>query len=292
MNDLEFEEFQNTWSDTTPVEAKQDPDGIFGMQYSEQYKYIMGIFRAALNKMELSQRALKLTEIIATKNPSNIAVWWYRQEILKAIGYSWEEEMDFLDQLTVEQVKPYQLWNHRKFLDDRCETVPDEKKRLFKLIACDNKNFHAYSFFIWFIERWGVYDYFLDYTKDLLHVDKYNNSALSFRFWIVQHKNLNTEEELKYVLELMARDYQNESAANYIRGLMKLNPSLVPTIKETFDKIVVDHHFKEIYSLLYTIACIQNDKETQDKYCDLLIELDTYKAQYWTLVKNHAVKNM
>lgn len=289
MNDLEFEDFKDTWDDTTPVEASQDPEGIFNVQYSRKYRIIMGIFRAALNKMEISKRALKLTEIIVTKNPSNINAWWYRQEILKVLGYSWEEEMNFLDELLVAENKPYQLWNHRKFLDDRCETVPDEKDRLFRIIAGDHKNFHAYSFFIWFIERWGVYDFLLDYTTDLLKVDNLNNSALAFRFWIVENKKLNTADELKYIFDLMKRNYQNESAANFIRGLMKLDTSLIPIVKEELNKIVTENCFAEIYSLLYTIACLEDDKSAQDKYCDILIDLNPSKSKYWQMVKNHQI---
>lgn len=289
MTEELFEKIKEEWMDTEPIPSTQSDDDAIKVLYSDEYIYIMGIFRAALNKMEISQRALDLTTYIISNNPSNITVWWYRQEILKQIGYKWEEEMDFVDEQLLGSPKPYQIWNHRRFLDDRCETMPDEEKRLFRIIAFDQKNFHAYQFWCWFAQRWNTYEYFLKFTNDIIKTETTNNSALNFRMWLVETFKLDVREEFEYIKSVFARDYQNESIANYIRGLLKLDPSLLPEVKEYVNSLE-DYHFKEIYSLLYTIATLENDKEAQEKWCDKLIELDPHKSNYWKMIKSNPTK--
>lgn len=275
---FDFHEFKETWDDTEPVKASQVEGDPMYIEYSRKYDYIMGIFRAALDKMEISKRALDLTTYITKRNPSNITVWWYREEILKQIGYDWEKEMNLVDEILKSSPKPYQAWNHRRFLDDRCEKIPDEKERLRQIINVDTKNFHAYSFFCWFAQRWNDYDFLLKITEDILEDDPTNNSALNFRYWVVENFKLDTMTEYKYAKKLLEKDYHNESAMNYIRGLVKLNQSLIQTVLDDFRKIVEHYEYVEIYQLLYTI---ETDIESKNNWANAITSLAPHKSNSW-----------
>ena len=285
MEDFDLKEFRDTWDDTEPFPDPQKDNCPFHVDHTKKYDLIMGIFRTVIDKKEYSRRALHLTTFVISKNPTNITAWWYRQQVLEHIGYDWKQEMDFLDDLMVSQPKPYQMWNHRRWLDDRCETLPDEEKRLYRIICVDQKNFHAYNFFCWFIRRWGFQSYFLRYVTDIVSVDPTNNSAFNFRYFIVEHEKMNVKQELEYAFTVLAKKTENESATTYIRGLLGLDPSLVEEAKQKTQELNDKNSSKQLLALLYTIARLQNNEKEMFELCDKLSEVDPMKKVYWQDLK-------
>jgi protein farnesyltransferase/geranylgeranyltransferase type-1 subunit alpha len=121
--------------------------------YSDQYEELMSIFRGLLNKLELSQRALTLVTVVNSNYKSNPTPWWYRQQIISALGYTPRFELDFITTLLQESPKPYQLWCHRTWIVSRCSEPPDESDLFDLIIPIDLTNFHAWRYFGWYAER-------------------------------------------------------------------------------------------------------------------------------------------
>ena len=286
MSGFDMKEFRDTWDDTDPYPDPQKEGCPFHVDHTVKYDLIMGTFRAVIDKKEYSRRALNLTTLIVTKNPTDITAWWYRQQVLTHIGYDWNQEMDFLDALLKETPKPYQMWNHRRWLDDRCDTVPDEEKRLFRIICLDNKNFHAYNFFSWFIKRWGYQPYFLNFVTDIISLYPTNNSAFNFRFFIVSHEKMDCKQELEYTLNVLEKNTENESATTYIRGLLDIDPSLITIVSEKTEELSKKSQSKQLLALQYTIARLQNNEKRMLELCDILSEVDPMKKVYWQDLKN------
>ena len=286
MDEFDLKEFRDTWDDTEPFPDPQKDGCPFHVDHTKKYDLIMGIFRTVIDKKEYSRRALNLTTYVISKNPTNITGWWYRQQVLEHLGYDWNSEMDFLDDMLANNPKPYQMWNHRRWLDDRCETVPDEEKRLFRIICVDQKNFHAYNFFCWFIRRWGFQPYFMRYVTDIISVDPTNNSAFNFRYFIVEHEKMNVKQELDYTFSVLEKNTQNESATTYIRGLLGLDKTLVDEAKQKTTELNEKQSSKQLLALLYTIARLQNNEKEMFEICDKLSEIDPIKKVYWQDLKN------
>ena len=60
-----------------------------------------------------------------------------------------------------------------------------EKEFLADIFESDAKNYHAWSYRIWLVERFQLWDGELDYVDHLLDEDVCNNSAWSYRYFIV-----------------------------------------------------------------------------------------------------------
>ena len=112
------------------------------------------------------------------------------------------------------------------------------------ILSQDAKNYHAWQHRQWAIRKFNTYAGELAYVEILLEEDIRNNSAWNQRFFIVTnfptHDNgqsnagdekLNTassqtlsgtilEREWKYTLDAIKKVTRNESAWNYLRGLL------------------------------------------------------------------------
>lgn len=288
--DFDIDEFKDTWDDIEPYPAPQDENLPFYVKHTRPYDAMMGVFRVVIDKKEYSKRALDLTKYIVMRNPTNITAWWYREQVLEHIGYKWEEEMDFVDDILFKAPKPYQAWNHKRWLDDRCETVPDEEKRLYRIISQDQKNFHAYNFFCWFVRRWGYQSYFLELTKNIISLYPDNNSAFNFRYFLVKFEHLSIKDELDFALNALERKPDNESATSYIRGLFDIDQSIVEEAKTRLTEFVKKNQFKQPLALLFTIARLEDNKQEMDFLCDRLINIDPMKKVYWEDIKSNTFK--
>ena len=173
----------------------------------------MDYFRALLRRQEFSARALDLTTDILNENPSHYAVWcgwrgrrrtlpgragltpggvpplsppsatqWFRQyrrEILAALGTPLSDELAFVNALTLETPKNYQLWYalmrpraralstlmgpspralavapvfsgasryHRQVIVDKLGVAVGEPELVARVLAQDGKNYHAWTY--------------------------------------------------------------------------------------------------------------------------------------------------
>ena len=104
------------------------------------------------------------------------------------------------------------------------------------MLAKDAKNYHAWQHRQWVIQTYGLFDNELNFIESLLSTDIRNNSAWNQRFFVVTSpKNSSLkpngggdlvlsgqvlDDEIKFVFEAILSVPGNESAWNYLRGLL------------------------------------------------------------------------
>lgn len=60
-----------------------------------------------------------------------------------------------------------------------------EMEFLGEIFESDSKNYHAWSYRIWLVERFSLWEGELDYAEYLLDNEVTNNSAWSYRYFIL-----------------------------------------------------------------------------------------------------------
>jgi protein farnesyltransferase/geranylgeranyltransferase type-1 subunit alpha len=99
-----------------------------------------------------------------------------------------------------------------------------------KIFESDSKNYHAWSYRVWLIERFSLWEGELEYAESLLDKEVQNNSAWSYRYFLLNkcpNSQAGTLEharaELTYLqVRRLPQDYSNEAAWVYLRGLYHL----------------------------------------------------------------------
>jgi protein farnesyltransferase/geranylgeranyltransferase type-1 subunit alpha len=83
----------------------------------------------------------------------------------------------------------------------------NEMSFLAKIFQSDSKNYHAWSYRIWLVERFSLWEGELDYAEELLDQEVTNNSAWSYRYFILNKQPNNTagtqefiKSELAYII--------------------------------------------------------------------------------------------
>lgn len=222
-------------------------------------------------KKEYSPRCLLLTEHIISMNPAHYTVWLYRFSIVQAMRISIPDEIEWLNQVSLENLKNYQIWHHRRLLMDHyypsIEEDEDEKAKLAKseeaflaqILAQDTKNYHVWSYRQYLVPKLGLFgELELRATEALIDEDVRNNSAWSHRFFIVFSDpanatpgSLSTEHdpkvpadiidrEVKYAEEKILLAPQNQSPWNYLRGVLVKGGRKVGTARELAERFVSD----------------------------------------------------
>lgn len=250
------------WSDITPTPVEVSSEPVAEIMYSQAYSDAMGYLRSIMAKEEHSERVLALTEFIISKNPAHYTVWHYRLETLKSISREVVPKQDrlpaiyktlfrtdkepeigendlvenyaWLNAVTEATSKNYQIWHYRQLL------LPTEDSPLLEayilsewatvqdVLSEDAKNYHAWTHLQWLHEKSPdqyklTLNEELQYLNMLLRDDVYNNSAWSYRYFIISRSfgsfdpAIEVELELSYKTASLAP--QNESVWNYILAL-------------------------------------------------------------------------
>ena len=110
-----------------------------------------------------------------------------------------------------------------------------EMEYLRKIFESDAKNFHAWSYRIWLVERFQLWEGELEFSDDLLNQDVCNNSVWSYRYFILNRSPPGTypgvtgvpgsqefvQRELKILMEKrIPQNWGNEASWVYLRGLL------------------------------------------------------------------------
>lgn len=112
------------YSDVKPLPIETDlQDELCRIMYTEDYKRLMGLARALISLNELSPRALQLTAEIIDVAPAFYTIWNYRFNIVRHMMSESEDivlylnkELDWLDEVTLNNPKNYQIWSYRQSL--------------------------------------------------------------------------------------------------------------------------------------------------------------------------------
>ena len=270
---------------------------------------------------ECSERALRLTESVIDMNPAHYTVWLYRFKILSHLKIPVPEEIEWLNEVSLSNLKNYQIWHHRQLLMDyyypQIAEQADTIKALMRsetvfvktMLAEDTKNYHVWTYRKYLVEKLGMWNVQeMGATQNLIEEDVRNNSAWAHRFFLVfsdpkqsDPKSLPTaadptvpdaviDREVNFAKEKIQLAPQNQSSWNYLRGVLtKGGRSLVDfeEFVESFVQNLGKGDEEEVTSshALDLLAEIAKEKGDTDKAKLCLGRLsekwDPIRAGYW-----------
>ncbi|PKI84199.1 Ram2p [Malassezia vespertilionis] len=253
---LPFDPSSRVWADLIPVSQDDGPQPLCPILYDPLYAQAMGLFRALKSAsndgVEVSERALALTEHLIDLNPANYSIWQYRASILMQMAAEdpgvLRKELAFLNDFAVGNMKNYQIWQHRRIIVSILGDPSHELAFTQSVLDLDSKNYHTWAYREWVLVHFGglgdgrhasspgggeypqLWDGELAYTDRLLDEDVRNNSAYNHRFFctllrIADGKTLSAEHEpvrdneIAYALGKVTVAPNNASVWNYLQGL-------------------------------------------------------------------------
>ncbi|CAK9800733.1 Protein farnesyltransferase/geranylgeranyltransferase type-1 subunit alpha [Anthophora quadrimaculata] len=212
------------WKDVTPVPQDDGPHPIVAIDYSAKFQSAYDYFRAILKSGEKSERTLALTKDCIKLNPANYTVWQYRREILKALGKELRDELKFTSTMIEYNSKNYQVWHHRKVIVELLQDASGELEFTENMLKKDAKNYHVWQHRQWCIKKFNLFDDELKYVEELLDKDVRNNSAWNQRYFVISNTTKFEQDvidrEIDYTLNKIQLVKGNESAWNYLRGIL------------------------------------------------------------------------
>ena len=229
----------DNWRDIEPVaQYEEGLAPICAINYKKDYQEVMSYFRAVLKAKEVSERAFRLTEEVIDFSEGNYTAWYYRRKLLEELKMPLEDEMRWLQTNGLSMEKNFQIWHHRKCIaeilgDDRLDLAA-EMQFLHDIFSSDRKNYHAWSYRTWLVERFQLWTDELDFVDQMLAVDRGNNSVWSYRYFILNKAPLGlfkqaapgtvefVRSEVEFVLPRLREDLGNEACWVYLRGMFCL----------------------------------------------------------------------
>lgn len=285
-------------------------DELCQIMYTDEYKEVLGIARALIQKREYSERALELTSRVIDLAPAFYTVWNYRFDIVLYLSKSssspkevLNEELDRVDEITLNNPKNYQIWSYKQSLlkNHPCPSFKRELPILQLMINDDTKNYHVWSFRKWCVLFFQDFSHELQHAGLLIERDVYNNSAWTHRMFVFKNTTPTMEEiteEIAFVKEKIDFVPQNVSVWAYLRGIYEnfLNNEYDDDILEyarKFTKNVTEslHNEKELpdvessFAIEFLAHVYSMNEATWDKairaYKVLSLKYDPIRKYFW-----------
>ncbi|KAH6626223.1 geranylgeranyltransferase type I alpha subunit-like protein [Chaetomium sp. MPI-SDFR-AT-0129] len=240
------------WADVEPV-VLQEPEGaLAAIAYPDDYAEAMAYLRAVMQAKEHSPRCLRLTEHIIEMNPAHYTVWLYRAANVFALNLPIPDEITWLNEVALQNLKNYQIWHHRHLLVENYHPLiasdpaaisafaASERAFIAQMLSEDTKNYHVWSYRSYVVSKLGLFDDAdeLAAIEGLIDKDVRNNSAWSHRFFLVFSNPAYAtpgaaatapdpgvpaevvDREIEYVTGKIRLAPQNQSGWNYLRGVL------------------------------------------------------------------------
>ena len=101
------------------------------------------------------------------------------------------DELAFINSVGIALEKNFQIWHHRRcIMEIYQKDFAKEKDYLYEIFCSDTKNYHAWSYRLWFIERFGLWEGELEFIEEELGDGEVtNNSLWSYRYFIKMKTN-------------------------------------------------------------------------------------------------------
>jgi protein farnesyltransferase/geranylgeranyltransferase type-1 subunit alpha len=272
-------------------------------------------------KKEYSARCLRLTETIIEMNPAHYTVWLYRAAIIFAMKLPILDEVAWLNEVSLEHLKNYQIWHHRHLLvDNYYPTIAGDADAvkafgaseitfLEQILAEDTKNYHVWSYRSYLVQKLGLWDVpeELSSIEGMIDDDVRNNSAWSHRFFLVFSNPAHSTEgvaatehdpaapativdrEVAYAKEKIVLAPQNQSPWNYLRGVLVKGGRKLGSVEDFVQGFVTglgteseDVMSSHALDLLAEIYAEKGDKAQAELCLTRLAEKwDQIRAGYW-----------
>ncbi|KAJ5207009.1 Protein prenyltransferase alpha subunit [Penicillium cf. griseofulvum] len=182
------------WASVTPIDLDDGSSSgampLATIAYPAEYLEATSYLRAVMAANEMSERALNLTQDVISMNPAHYTVWIYRAKILFALEKDLNEELSWLNDVSLKYLKNYQIWHHRQVLLSSKEHFPTfpptESDFLMEMFAQDSKNYHVWTYRHWLVRHFKLWDQprELEDVEFLLKADVRNNSAWNHRYML------------------------------------------------------------------------------------------------------------
>ncbi|CAH0391566.1 unnamed protein product [Bemisia tabaci] len=289
--------------DVEPTPQFEGHAPVASIAYSESFKDAHDYLRSLLKMGELSERALKLTEIALNINAANYTTWKYRRDILRHLGTNTLEEYDYIKMMIPDNAKTYQVWHHCQKILEWIGEPMDILEFIEEVLKQDSKNYHA-----WQLRQWVLLHFKFSGTAEeiafvskMIEDDVRNNSAWNHRYFVIHTLSEFTDAvfsaEIDYTISKIKLATNNESAWNYLRGtLAQKGQGLTHTEVEKLTELLYSRGCRSPQVLMFMADKLREDCEKADasddigekvRLCSELYEVlankwDKIRCRYWT----------
>ena len=270
---------------------------------------------------EHSPRVLDLTEHVISLNAAHYTVWLYRASTILALDIPIDKELEWMNEVALENQKNYQIWTHRQTLIDHifptlssdpaaAQAFADaESGFMAEMFEEDAKNYHVWGHRQYVVRKFNLFnsDAELKSIEALLHEDVRNNSAWSHRFFLVFSNPAYTtagsratehdpkipdaiiDRELAFAQAAAHEAPQNQSAWEYIRGVLRKGGRELATLEEFAGEFVripeggeEDIRSSHALDFLADVWSEKGELDKADRALRLLGEkYDRIRKNYW-----------
>jgi protein farnesyltransferase/geranylgeranyltransferase type-1 subunit alpha len=284
--DLTEELADPKWDDVEPVPPPHQRGDAFYISPPSWYTRLFGLFGALVAKDEISARAVDLCNLIIRDFTSHYTAWWYKFHVLERLGYDLEAELDRIAQVLRANNKSYQAWHYRQWLVDR--SPHDETAFLTETFERDAKNFHGWSFAIWYAARWDRGADIFALAVAQIASDCRNNSAWNARKTVGEMIGVDPLAEFEAAVDSLRVVGKNEAACNFLLAIVWKAPQLTGRVRELAEELLAKKpDNRHAMGLLLAVA---EEKGEVERYCDELMKIDPVRIPYYTLVRQGVLK--
>ncbi|KAI1005092.1 hypothetical protein K3495_g3125 [Podosphaera aphanis] len=240
------------WDDVVPIPQEDGEGALAAIAYTDEYVEVTSYLRAIMAVKEHSPRALALTAHVIALNPAHYTVWLYRASIIFALNTSISAELEWLNEVALQNQKNYQIWHHRQLLIDHLypsiatdsesmeQLAASESSFIQTMFDADSKNYHVWSYRQYLVRKLNLFNATeMASIETLLSTDIRNNSAWSHRFFLVfsnpeyvkvpvsalnhdpQIPDDIIEREKVFAKTAIAKAPQNQCPWSYLRGVLR-----------------------------------------------------------------------
>ncbi|KAK3402898.1 hypothetical protein B0T20DRAFT_485741 [Sordaria brevicollis] len=259
------------WEDVVPIPHEEPEGALAAIAYPADYAEAMSYLRAVMATKEYSHRCLRLTQHIIAMNPAHYTVWLYRAACIFALKLSIPDEIEWLNEVALANLKNYQIWHHRHLLVEHyyptiasdpealAQFAKQERDFLIAILSEDTKNYHVWSYRSWLVGKLGMWEdqEELKSIEALIDEDVRNNSAWSHRFFLVfSNPEYSTpgkgateadpkcpqhivDREVQYAQQKTYLAPQNQSPWNYMRGVLVKGGQKLASVHAFVEEFVV-----------------------------------------------------